>query len=261
MLQNLPSNPTQQLLTTYPAGSEQLQHYETLRTLADIGATLTQTYGEKLNALIGADGTEAKIQRSMLLSDIASINANAERTRLGLLNLAMNTDPTSAWSRDLIVAVTVVGDIAEKTDYLISAHAWLSLASSTSAIATPTMGALLQVYPLQVSPTPAVTMRRPVALEGGELLDLISQALKAGRISRQEMYGLLMPAERGQKAAPLEVQIRLNDRYEELKRRRGSDFSQAAFMAHEGRKIWPCSVKTFERYRKNVKRLRALGLI
>lgn len=66
---------------------------------------------------------------------------------------------------------------------------------------------------------------------------------------------------RGPQAAPVEVQIQLNDRYEELKRKKGREYSQEIFMMREGHKIWACDVKTFERYRRNVKRLREQGLI
>ena len=104
----------------------------------------------------------------------------------------------------------------------------------------------------------------PVAHTIRNLADLkrvVMAELRAGRLHLQSLLAEAAESKPGQQAAPMEVQIQLNDLYEAEKRRHGRYYSQEKFMRGKGAKIWACDVKTFERYRRNVKAWRAAGLI
>jgi len=95
--------------------------------------------------------------------------------------------------------------------------------------------------------------------------ELFSLALTTGQANAIQVYECLQQhvgkSKRGPQEAPLAIKIQLNDLYEIEKRKRGRYYSQEQFMHGAGGEIWRVSAKQFERYRREVKLLRAIGMI
>ena len=95
-----------------------------------------------------------------------------------------------------------------------------------------------------------------VQLTGPELLYQVEQEVRAGRLSKRDLLALFLDiseSKPGQQEAPFEIKVRLNEKYESLKRKHGRDFTQEIFVRFHAGEIYQCSVKTFERYRREVK--------
>lgn len=116
---------------------------------------------------------------------------------------------------------------------------------------------------LPAMPAPEPTVQ---AVHSGdaELLHLVGQSLKAGRLSHNDLLALILDSTEskpGQQEAPLDIKLKLNDRYESLKAKYGREFTQEIFVTFHAADIWACSLATFERYRRQIKAFKQSGIL
>lgn len=116
---------------------------------------------------------------------------------------------------------------------------------------------------LPAMPAPEPTVQ---AVHSGdaELLHLVGQSLKAGRLSHNDLLALILDSTEskpGQQEAPLDIKLKLNDRYESLKAKYGREFTQEIFVTFHAAEIWACSLATFERYRRQIKAFKQSGIL
>jgi hypothetical protein len=103
-----------------------------------------------------------------------------------------------------------------------------------------------------------------VEVDDAVTLSDIQRALASGKLSRAALLSLLTDGQgskRGPQAPPMEIQIRLVEHFEELRYKRGRSFTQERFVLSYADKIYACSLASFKRYYKNVKRHRKLELL
>lgn len=116
---------------------------------------------------------------------------------------------------------------------------------------------------LPAMPAPEPTVQ---AVHSGdaELLHLVGQSLKAGRLSHNDLLALILDSTEskpGQQEAPLDIKLELNERYESLKAKNGREFTQEIFVTFHAAEIWACSLATFERYRRQIKAFKQSGIL
>lgn len=93
-----------------------------------------------------------------------------------------------------------------------------------------------------------------------KILDYIRRALANGELSSADLLSLIddsQSSRRGPKQPPVEIQIKLVERFEQMRRDNG--ITQELFVAHFAGEICPCSLASFKRYYKNVKRYQNLS--
>jgi len=90
---------------------------------------------------------------------------------------------------------------------------------------------------------------------------IMSAILKTGKATAQQVIAFAEHFTGRDKPGPqepsMEIKIALNDMYERLKSKHGSEMTQGIFVATHAAKICACSLSSFERYRRDVKRHRS----
>ena len=91
---------------------------------------------------------------------------------------------------------------------------------------------------------------------------MLTKWVREGKLKQADLLAVLhemSESKPGPQEAPLEIQIKLVERYETLKRRHGRQFTQEIFVSHHCGDLWACSLATFKRYRQRVKLLKKLS--
>lgn len=95
-----------------------------------------------------------------------------------------------------------------------------------------------------------------------EMIRIVDQALHSGKLDRKDLMLLLLKKEKpGPKEADIQIKIKLVEKFEQVKNKSGSSFTQQMFVDFYAEGIYPCSLATFKRYYKEIKTLRELELI
>lgn len=125
------------------------------------------SWNARLQAVIGDEGLDARVQRALLLSEIAGVHAAAQDTRRQLANLAVTIEAPD-WSPRLIGATAVVNALVTVTGQAVG------ILAPTVAAGVATAGGVQFPY-----------------FNRNDWRTAIRQDLAAGVVSRHELAALL----------------------------------------------------------------------